>query len=247
MRLKETRSPRGLRVAAGTLLVLAVGALPLALASSDKKAESPPVEVRDDVAQELELRRKEVEAARAEIARLDRVRADQFQELVGLRRELASVRTEIEAAFSAQTRADEAEIARLDRVRQNLFEELVRSRRETASALSELHVARAAREADLKAEKTASVKEPPQEPPSVKAIEAPSPTAKSASPPQRKSSNAPPPSQAPARPRTVQKPIRAEVVRPVPRLNGSGRNPLGLPSPLTLQAGTDRDRSDHIR
>jgi hypothetical protein len=119
-----------------------MGGLALAIESYDRAENSARAEQAGvNLSQEPVEARREAEAARAEIERLDRVRADQFQEIVKLRREVASVRAGLEAASTARAQADAAEIARLDRVRQSLFEELVRTRRDVASARSELHAA----------------------------------------------------------------------------------------------------------
>jgi hypothetical protein len=62
-----------------------------------------------------------------EIARLNRIRANLFEELLKTRREVVSVRE-----------GYRAEVTRLDQVRANLFEELVRIRREAAAARAQL-------------------------------------------------------------------------------------------------------------
>jgi hypothetical protein len=126
--------------ATGALFAVSMGGLSLAIESYDRAENSARAEqARINLSQWLLEARRETEAARSEIKRLDRVRADQFQELVSLRREVGSVRADREAASTARAQADAAEIARLDRVRRSLFEELVQTRREAASARSELH------------------------------------------------------------------------------------------------------------
>lgn len=62
-----------------------------------------------------------------EIARLNRIRANLFEELLKTRREVVSVREGFQA-----------EVTRLDQVRANLFEQLVRTRREAAAARAQL-------------------------------------------------------------------------------------------------------------
>jgi hypothetical protein len=128
--------------ATGALFAVSMGGLSLAIEWYDRAEKSVRAEqAQVNLSQGLEKARQAAEAARAEIERLNRVRADQFQEIVSLRREVASVRAGLEAASTARAQADAAEIARVDRVRQSLFEELVRTRREAASARSELHAA----------------------------------------------------------------------------------------------------------
>jgi hypothetical protein len=137
-------------MAAGTLFSLALGGVSFAVAASQGGEDIARLErARANLFQELAAARRETESARSETARLDRVRAGQFGELVALRRELASARAGFETAAAARTAAQSAEIARLDRVRQTLFEELVGTRRALMSARVELHAAAQARsEAD---------------------------------------------------------------------------------------------------
>jgi hypothetical protein len=87
--------------ATGALFAVSMGGLSLAIESYDRAEKSALSEqARVNLSQGLEKARQEAEAARAEIERLNRVRADQFQELVSLRREVASVRAGLEAAGS---------------------------------------------------------------------------------------------------------------------------------------------------
>jgi hypothetical protein len=130
---RRTRSgkPYGFYAIAGTLCIISLGGLSLSMASSERQAETAIVEpVQSDL---LIAVRGETAPAVAEIRRLDGVRAGQFQELVELRRELASLQQNLEAA-AARSNADAAEIERLNRVRQNLFEDLVGARRQLAAA-----------------------------------------------------------------------------------------------------------------
>jgi hypothetical protein len=135
-------SSRSLSIAAGVAVALGIGGLSLAIASSEGGEDGARVEqARGDEARELGESRRAAEAAHVEIERLDRVRANQFQELVALRREAASLRQDLEAAVTARAQVDAAEIARLNRVRQNLFEDLVGTRRELAAAQARLESA----------------------------------------------------------------------------------------------------------
>jgi hypothetical protein len=98
---KVKMAAHALWITAGAVVALGLGCLSLAAASPEE-----------------------------EIARLDRIRANLFEELIRTRREVVSVRAGLQA-----------EVMRLDQVRANLFEELVRARREVTSARAQLEAA----------------------------------------------------------------------------------------------------------